>query len=401
MRSFTLSPPSSIMSGMAKESQATSTPDPKKSQSKAEHAGPEGTVGSLFASNPALATGDSLHSQATYLERLRGVQRQAAVAHIGRVQGNHHVRRLVKVLQRQTPADPGTDQDDPVAELKKLNGKSMSDLLVTLAGLDNDKFTRLQTALPQAAGQVHVPRLRVAFKAVQSKGTGAAPFALENRADLTALEFMDQRDAVLRFVDPGFKAPAQLQLGDKLMGGKAIIHGLHLRVRTGAGFTWQANNPGAIGSEPSKSGFKTEAFGSYAGKVIGPAHIAIFPDEGTGLSALHAWIQYKADKGLSFKGFFAAHAPAPKSKEDKGNVGNNPNLYFEEVAKRMGLNPDAVANKPLAAIDIAEMANAIQVQEGWLVGKELGWDDPQIPENDRFALLYSEWLDPQFAMPPG
>lgn len=47
------------------------------------------------------------------------------------------------------------------------------------------------------------------------------------------------------------------------------------------------------------------------------------------------------------------------------------------------------------------MAKAIQVQEGWLEGKELSWDDSQIPEKDRFALLYSEWLDPQFAMPPG
>lgn len=389
------------MPGMTKESQATSTPDHKKSQPKAEHGGWEGIAAPLVVGNPVLAAGDSFHSQTAYLERLRGVQRQAVVAHIGRVQGNHHVQRLVTALQRQTPADPSRDQDDPVAELKKLNGKSMSDLLATLAGLDSDKFTRLQTALPQAAGQVHMPRLRVAFKAVQNKGTSAAPFALANRADLTALEFMGQRDAVLQFVDPGFKPPAQLQLGDKLMGGKAIIHSLHLRVRTGAGFTWQANNPGAIGSEPSKSGFKTEAFGSYTGKVIGPAHIGIFPDAGTGLSALHAWIQYKADKGLSFKSFFSAHAPAPKSKEDKGNVGNNPNLYFEEVAKRMGLNPDAVANKPLATIDIAEMAKAIQVQEGWLEGKELSWDDSQIPEKDRFALLYSEWLDPQFAMPPG
>jgi hypothetical protein len=41
------------------------------------------------------------------------------------------------------------------------------------------------------------------------------------------------------------------------------------------------------------------------------------------------------------------------------------------------------------------------VQEGWHEGEELKWDDAGIPEVDRFALLYSEWLDPAFAMPPG
>ncbi len=392
---------------MAKENQATYTLD-KKNQPKVEQSSQENAVAAFTVGDGAFAVSDSLNSQVALLQRLDGTQRQAAVAHIGRVQGNHHVQRLVTSLQRQEPAtgsnqpaDPASVQEDPVAELKKLNAKSIDELLTTLVGLDSEQFFRLQAAIPQAAGQVHVPRLRLAFGAAISKGVPAAHFALENRADLTALEFMGQRDAFLRFVDPGFKPPTQLHLGDKLMNGKAIIHSQHLRLRTGAGFTWQANNPGAIGSEPSESGFKTQAFGAYAGKVIGPAHIAIFPDEGTGLSALYAWIQYKANKGLSFKGFFSAHAPTPKGKEDKGNVGNNPSLYSEEVAKRMGLDPNAVANKPLSSIDTEAMASAIQVQEGWLVGKQLGWNDEQIPEKDRFALLYSEWIDPQFAMPPG
>jgi hypothetical protein len=294
----------------------------------------------------------------------------------------------------------------PEEELRELNGRAMGDLLATLGGMDGNRVAELRRSLPLVAGEVNVPRLRVAFEAVAVKGNGKAhTFALGHRDDMDALEFMNQRDAVLKFVDPGFKPPTAVAFGDKIMGGKAVVHSQRVRIRKGSSLTWQANNPGALGSEPSAGGFKLDAYGAYPGKTIGPASIGIFPDEGSGAMALYAWIGYKAGQGATFKGFFASHAPAPakdaSGKEIAGNKGNNPNLYFEEVAKRMGLAPEAVANQPLSSVDVAALAGAMQVQEGWRVEDEVPWDDEMIPEKDRFLLLYSLWLNPELGMPPG
>ena len=294
------------------------------------------------------------------------------------------------------------DKPDAATRLRKLEAESMEQIIKLIGEMDATEHDELANAAPGAP-----PRVKLAFKAWGAKGTAAATFGIANSEALAGLGGMDQRNAILKLVDPKFKPPPQLELGDKIMGGKAIVHAQHVRVRKGNALTWQAYNPGAIGSEPS--GFKCENHGSY-GKTIGPAAIAIFPDESTGIEALHAWIQYKANKGATFQSFFKSHAPAPKKPGDpgykpddpanKGNAGNDPAKYAKEVADRMG-DPKAVG-KSLKDVDIGKLAGAIQTQEGWgQGGEQYGWEDEAIPEKDRFALLYSEWANPEFGMPPG
>jgi hypothetical protein len=308
--------------------------------------------------------------------------------------GNATVSRMVAAVPppRRTSVALLQRDDALQQELVVLNGASMESMLGQVDGMDAGKRADLRRELESMGGRVNVPRLRLAFAAVDGKqsGTGAEAFGLGNRGALTDLGHQDQRDAILRFVGGGkWKPPKPLELGDKVMGGRGIVHAKEVKVRKGDALTWQANNPGAIGAEPKQGGFKPP--GAYAGKTIGRAAIAIFPDEATGFAAAVAWVKYKAAQGVTFKGFFKAHAPPPKP-GTPGNIGNDPNAYFNNVAKGMGKNPDAVGHRPLSAMDPTEVAKGLQKMEGWGQGGEsLAWDSDKLPEKDRFALLYSEW----------
>lgn len=278
----------------------------------------------------------------------------------------------------------------------------MADLLGTLSSMDRSHVTLLYGKLTAVAGQVHIPRLRAAFVAIQFKGTNAATFVLATWGDLRAIGYIDQIDIILHFVDSDFTPPAPIGVGDKFrIGGKLAVLHMGGFVRIGSP-TYVAFNPGAIGSGPS---FDLTEYGAYPGKTVGSARIAVFPDESAGLSGLYAWINFNVNRNMSFVGFFKAHAPKAKNKRDKANKGNDPLAYFRAVAKGMGYqNPDAQTGKFLSQVlaekSIEDMARAMQIVEGWQ-GVTTTWADDKLVDNkNRFRILYTSWIHPEIFTPP-
>ena len=315
--------------------------------------------------------------------------------------------RVSACLQRQkTDEEENEDEEvefDPVKELIHLNGRSMTDMLSHLSSMESEKFSQLQENLGRVSGRVHVPRLRAAFAAVASRGMSAANFGLAVRVDLGAIGFIGQINAILRFVDPNFKPPPPIGIGDKFRidGKLAVLHqGGYVRVGSP---TYVAFNPGAIGSGPS---FDLVAYGAYPGKTVGAASIAVFPDESTGFNGLYGWITFNANRGMSFGGFFGAHAPKPKSGDDTANKGNDPGLYFVRVAEGMGYSdPEKHRSKLLSQVlsekSIGDMARAMQGVEGWH-GRTTTWEEGKVIDNKtRFRILYTSWVHPEVLMPPG
>ena len=303
------------------------------------------------------------------------------------------------LVQRQPKPDDGVpDMEELRKELVDLNGMSMDAMLAELGGMPLPKIAQLEQRL-ETLGGVNTPRLQLALSAPMVKQAGGTPesFGIAHEAELTALGHQDQRDAILRFMGGGKWQPPSIELGDTVMDGKAIVHKGEVRVIKGGALTWPANNPGAIGPEPSGGGFKPP--GVYPGKSIGPAKISIFPSEPVGFAAAVAWVRYKAAKGVTFKGFFSSHAPAPKPKDDPAakksaaaDAGNDPDAYFKNVAKGMGKDPAKTAGLPLSAMDPVEVAKGLQTQEGWgKAGDSLKWDDERLPAKDRLTLIYATW----------
>jgi hypothetical protein len=351
---------------------------------------------------PAPANG--VRSTPSLLTLQRSCGNAAVVQLLGR-------RGRAPVLQRHPLS--ADDKQKLKDELRELNGLEINALMNAMAGKDADTRAHYLELMGEVAGFTHEERLRVSINAGQHSRGSAASFALANQSDLTAVRYMDQIDAILRRVGAGKGLLKALQSGDKLatnLGGDgAIVRASTVRVRTGGALTWMAANPGAIGASPA---FRPT--GAYEGKTVGSAGLSIFPDDATGESGLLQWIKFNADRGLSVGGFFHAHAPtaddlirratkAGKTPDaaqievmKKATRGNDPEKYLEIVARALGLDANAVRNQPLSAVDAKAVATAIKERgEGWVVGRELSYDeaiaDTALPEASRFRVLYTKW----------
>jgi len=297
------------------------------------------------------------------------------------------------------PADAGQPAPDPdIAELLQLNGYPMAALLTAVDGLAADHRQQLRGKIRSAYG-VNFERMEIAFSAVDAKGTAAMDYAFAHYDELRRLGFRDQREAVLRFVDSSFQPPRKLEPGDtlRIAGLLAIVHRGHIRKQRSKadGLPWIAYNPGAIGNGPS---FKSP--GGY-GKTIGPAGINIYGSEGEGMAGLEAWITFQASVNkVSFAGFFHAHAPAPNAAMGAAAAGNDPQAYFERVARQMGLDPTkpGVAQMRLSSLNAGAVASAIAaVGEGYARGGDtLIWprDEEKLDRETWFAMMYWETIAP-------
>jgi len=321
------------------------------------------------------------------------------------------------LVQRHTiDAEAGKDERDRIKqELIGLDGQEINGLLDAMTAADAHKrgHFRELTADPEVAGRTHEQRLRVAIDAVSSTGGTVADFALAHRDDLEAIGHIDQIDAILRRVgkfDAKPLAPGDT-LDTTLGAAGAVYREEHVRVRKSQALTWMASNPGAIGEA---SAFKLP--GAYPGKTVGPARIAIFPNDAAGDEGLLRWIGFNADRGLTVGSFFHSHAPTgedlvrryqkqhggedpPPEKQAAmmaATKGNNPERYLETVAGALGTTADALRNKALGAVDHKAVAKAIkELGEAWIVGDEMKIDaavaNASLPAPTRFKLLYTKW----------
>jgi hypothetical protein len=314
---------------------------------------------------------------------ISGVLRRPDAAAVG-VIAQRAARR--PVVQRDEPSD---QQDPQIKRLRELNGMAMGPLL---AALENEDRDELRPKIGSAG--IDVPRMEMAFTAHDERGADARDFAFDHYFDLRALKYRDQRDDVLRFVDPAFVPPKKLMPGAviKIDGLAAVVHRGHIRKQksVGDGVPWIAYNPGAVGNGPS---FKSP--GGY-GTTIGPAAINIYASEAEGVAGLVAWIDFWAKRNTTFWGFFGVHAPAEVG-DQPGNRGNDPQAYFDRVARQMGLDPNdpKVAGQKLSAQPASAVAAAIlAVGEGYKTrpGETLTWpeDAARLDRETWFAMMYWE-----------
>lgn len=275
--------------------------------------------------------------------------------------------------------------DDVGKKLRELNGQSLASMCAAIKAMPPEERTRLRAGIDSAG--VDVRRVRLAFDAADAAGTSAAAFFFAHSADLLGLEYVGQRKEILQQVDPAFKEPPRLEPGDRLPSGKGIVHRAH--VNFGGNLAWQCENPGAIGHAPAVQ--HPEA---YPGKTAGPAHIAVFPDWMSGMGALRRWMEFHANRGVSFRGFFGIHAPtkAGTAAQAAANKGNDPNRYFNEVTKTLGIDPAEAGKLTLAEVlrryDPVTVAEAMGAVEAPVAGQKLAFTDAQIPEDDRLPLYY-------------
>jgi len=295
-----------------------------------------------------------------------------------------------------TPAPPSEFTEDDKKALLELNGYPMDALLTAVAGLDDKKRELYGRYLDKVPG-LNPRRMTVAFRAVTARraGTTAHDFAFsdpEMYAMCRNLGYRDQREAVFRFVEPGFQPPKLLDPGSAVKfkdGRDGIVHrGTIKRQAAKNQLPWMCNNPGALGNGPS---FKSP--NTYPGKTIGPAAINIYPSEADGMAGLVAWIDFQANVNhATFGGFFQAHAPADDGKA--GNKGNDPDKYFRAVAGAMGLDPDKTRGTSLKTMNAAAIASAIRaVGEGYRLGGDtLSWpkDEAALDRETWFAMMYWE-----------
>jgi hypothetical protein len=114
------------------------------------------------------------------------------------------------VIQRDPPPPsppPPAVGDPDIDELRRLGGLPMDALLSGLDALDPGHRSHLKSKIRSAWG-VDFARMEVAFNAVAAKGSAARDFAFDNYAQMRQLTYRDQREALLRFIDPAFKPPS-------------------------------------------------------------------------------------------------------------------------------------------------------------------------------------------------
>lgn len=123
--------------------------------------------------------------------------------------------------------------------------------------------------------------------------------------------------------------------------------------RSGGSAAWRNNNPGNI--------IKSKFAESHGG-VGSAGRFAVFPDENTGLNAIISLLRGSTYNSLQLRQVYHKWAPA-----SDGN--NRPDAYARHVSEKSGVPLDTVI-KDLNDSEIMRVARAMQVIEGWKIGKE-------------------------------
>lgn len=99
---------------------------------------------------------------------------------------------------------------------------------------------------------------------------------------------------------------------------------------------YKNNNPGNL--------IYTPYYAQNFGALPGAGGFSLFPDYNTGLAALQHQIQVNANSGMTIDSMMSAYAPAQNA--DGSPSGNNPQLYAQNIASALGVDPST----PLTSI---------------------------------------------------
>jgi hypothetical protein len=152
-------------------------------------------------------------------------------------------------------------------------------------------------------------------------------------------------------------------------GGKSFVL-YQTEVRFDGSSSWLAKNPGNMDYTAN-----TVKWGSYDGKKLkwGQHGFAIFPTEEQGMHAVRSFLKEFAGE-RDIKLMMELFSPAGDQ--------NNPEGYADKVAAKVGV-PATTLVKTLNDEQREKFAQAIQVEEGWLVGTSTPRGDPSLPEDIR------------------
>jgi hypothetical protein len=142
------------------------------------------------------------------------------------------------------------------------------------------------------------------------------------------------------------------------------------KVRFDGSSSWLANNPGNMDYTEN-----TKKWNCYDGVKLhwGQHNFAVFPDEGTGLTAVERFLRmFQGERDIRL--MMNLFAPASDS--------NDPESYAARVAKKMQV-PVTTLVKTMSDEQLVIFAEAIQEVEGWIVGTEVARGDSSLPEDIR------------------
>jgi hypothetical protein len=123
-------------------------------------------------------------------------------------------------------------------------------------------------------------------------------------------------------------------------------------------YAWLDNNPGNLTGPPY--------WGAYEGKFNWtPTSFLIFPTYEAGMRAIPPFLKNPHGRYLNktIRDAFRTYAP-------KGHGGNQPDKYAEEVARKIGKDPDGTFIRDLGREEMKAMAQGIKDVEGTIPGKE-------------------------------
>ena len=128
--------------------------------------------------------------------------------------------------------------------------------------------------------------------------------------------------------------------------------------RTGGSIAWRNNNPGCI--RYTKNAVDMGAIGVANG-------FAVFPDEQTGMDAIHTLLLSESYRDLSIERAIHRYAPPHE---------NNTEWYIKTLCGVVGVS----RNTKLCNLDdnqLAHVVNTIRKIEGWIVGTEINTPAPR------------------------
>ncbi len=119
--------------------------------------------------------------------------------------------------------------------------------------------------------------------------------------------------------------------------------------RTGGTRAWRNNNPGNI---------RMSDFAKRVGAIGEAGGFAVFPDKETGMYAIEALLRTNTYQNLTVAGAISRYAPPSE---------NNTSAYHRTIEKHTGLSINKPMNQ-LTQSELASVANAIMIMEGWREG---------------------------------
>lgn len=170
------------------------------------------------------------------------------------------VKRIIQALQKP---DPIAGMGDFIEAFKILNGLAMFDILATLTRLKGlGHFDILNANLNNAKG-VNVPRLQIAFKAVQLKGSLTAERFATDQESLWSDLPSEQKTDIINYLSPKWVAPIRVEdvpelsdtelgaeYGRALQGDPKILHAIEEEIdkrdEKNPGFGTAATSGGAV-----------------------------------------------------------------------------------------------------------------------------------------------------------